>query len=67
MDVYWNTFGQEEIDMYETSKCTLMKLCAFSIIECIHQVGVVRIQFKKPFRNHPMETPLKRVDLIGKS
>ena len=29
VDVYWDTFRQEERDTYEISKCTLMKLCFF--------------------------------------
>ena len=47
VDVYWDTFRQEERDMYETSKCTLMKWCAFSITECIQQVGVVRMKYSE--------------------
>ena len=44
VDVYWDTFRQEERDTYEVSKCTLMKWCVFSITECIQQVGVVRMK-----------------------
>ena len=29
VDVYWDTFRQEERDTYEISKCTLMKWCVF--------------------------------------
>ena len=45
VDVYWDTFCQEERDTYEISKCTLMKWCVFSITECIQQVGVVRMKY----------------------
>ena len=47
VDVYWDTFRQEERDTYETSKCTLMKWCAFSITECIQHVGVVRMKYSE--------------------
>ena len=46
VDVYWDTFHQEERDTYEISKCTLMKWCFFSITECI-QVGVVRMKYSE--------------------
>ena len=45
VDMYWDTFRQEERDMFEISKCTLMKWCVFSITECIQQVGVVRMKY----------------------
>ena len=47
VDIYWDTFRQEERDTYETSECTLMKWCAFSITECIQQVGVVRMKYSE--------------------
>ena len=76
VDVYWDTFHQEERDTYEISKCTLMKWCVFSITECIQQVGVVRMKYsdtyKKPFKNpslmsrpYPIEIQLNRFYLNG--
>ena len=47
VDEYWDTFRQEERDTYETSKCTLMKWCAFSNTECIQQLGVVRMKYSE--------------------
>ena len=47
VDVYWDTFRQEERDSYEISKCTLMKWCVFSITERIQQVGVVRMKYSE--------------------
>ena len=31
VDLYWDTFCQEERDTYEISKCTLMKWCVFPL------------------------------------
>ena len=45
VNVYWDTFRQEERDMNEISKCTLMKWCVFPITECIQKVGVVRMKY----------------------
>ena len=78
VDVYWDTFHQEERDTYKISKCSLMKWCVFSNTECIQQVRVVRMkyrkQYKKPFKNpsimsrpYPMEIQLCRFDLNCKS